>query len=340
MSILIDNSLVLEGELCEDNTSFVGLFPRGHVSIVAGEPGIGKTWFMLDFARSLVDGGFLAGDFAHRYSQGKALIFAGETGVRLLGSRLSMLGGCNHPENMRIISLHVCAMRDVNVMINTAIGRKNVNEAIKEYRPDIVFFDTMISFMSDGKDESSQVDMLDTLRGLTFIAAENKCALVVMHHFRKKQQGVVGARTMDDVIGTSAFTRLASLVVGVFRKEELRYVKCLKSWWKEFDTFAFIIKSAGKGVEIVRDYTFGETGRELSKVTNVVIHRLMEEYATGELFTALDAAALCDVSRPTATEALAQMVRGGHAEVACKDGNTRKYRIIPQVKETGVNKGV
>lgn len=260
MGILLQHSLLLDPKYTEKPVEFVGVFPRGYVSIVAGVPGVGKTWFMLDVCRSIADGLPILSDADGEIHKGKALIFAGETGVRMLVERMQMLGGVDNLPSIRVVSSHEMARLDIDVMINTAIGRKNIDEAIKEFRPDLVFFDTVISFMSGGKDESSQADMTDPIRGLSAIAGAYNTAIVLMHHFRKRptQTTDTQSRGLDEVIGSSALTRLASLVVGIERKREMRFCHCIKSWWKEFAPFSFIIKQDCEGslhLEACYDYT-------------------------------------------------------------------------------------
>lgn len=329
MSILLDNSLLLEARYATENVDTVGIFPKGHVSIVAGEPGIGKTWFMLSIAKAVAEGGFILGRPGERVKRGKSLIFAGETGVRLLASRVQLLGGIEPLSSVRVISSHVCAKMSLDTMINTSIGRKNITEAIKEYRPDVTFFDTMISFMADGKDESSQVDMGDCLRGLGSVAAECQTAIVLLHHFRKRASGSVeGGRGMDEVIGSSVLTRLSSVVVGIERKRDVRMVKCLKSWWEEFNPFSFRIIGGDVGhVSIKVDYSYDkEGGYAPSRVPSTVSEKLLRDFV-GREFTVSEVSDNYNCSRSTASEALYALIRKGKARVVRKDSYTKIYAL-------------
>lgn len=328
MSILLDKALTLTHELAAADVSYVGVFPKGHVSLLVGEPGVGKTWFTLAVAKAVVDGKRPLGCAAGNISKGRVLLFAGETGVRLLASRLELLGAPENIADLKVVSSHVMAQLSIDTMINTAIGRKNISDAIKEYQPDIVFFDTMISFMADGKDESSVVDINDCLRGLSNIAHETGAAIVVVHHFRKRLQGTTsGDRTMDDVIGSSALTRLASLVVGLERKGELKYVRCLKSWWQEFAPFAFRLKGVEGHVDILEDYNYESDGtysptKAIRKRAEVLISQL----GTVE-FTIADISAILDTSRTSAGDTVRFLLSQSKVEQTHKVGNTTYYRL-------------
>jgi len=331
MGVLMENSLMLTKELADVKVETVGIFPRGHVTIVAGEPGIGKTWFMLSIAKSVASGSQGMGDYINHYPKGKSLIFAGETGVRLLANRVQLMGGIEPIESCRVVSSHLCAKLSIDTMVNTAIGRKNIRDAVMDFNPDITFFDTMISFMSDGKDESSQVDMTDAIRGLGAVASETNTAMVLLHHFRKRsttQSVQPSTRTMDEVIGSSAFIRLASLVIGIERKREIRMVRCLKSWWEEFNPFAFTISKTKEGIIYLKqDYNYDKDGgysssRSISRVATAILSRMH-----GREFDTYAVVGEFDISTSSAREAINTLLARRLIEATTKEGNTQRYRV-------------
>ena len=329
MSIL-DHSYILTPEIADKKIERVGLFPKGHVSLVAGEPGVGKTWFMLNVARAVADGtnGFGLPVPKDRYNVGRVLIFAGETGVKLLADRLRLMGGCKNLESIRVLSSQALMSQDIDVMINTAIGRKNIAEAVELFRPDIVFFDTMISFMSGDKDESSQVDMTDPIRGLSSLANKYNTAMVMLHHFRKRTKGDKTNRDLNEVIGSSAFIRLASLVVGLERVKDLRMVKCLKSWWEEFLPFSFKIMKTGDGVNLEVSYDYDSDGH-VSVVNTVqrVKDFIFDTYKDGGIFTTAQAIASSGFGRNTVISVISSMLTNGEIFLDHKDGSTRYFTL-------------
>ena len=328
-NILLENSVMLSEKIANVQVDRISIFPKGHVTLIAGEPGIGKTWLMLSIAKSLAEGTRGIGSPIDKYPVGKSLIFAGETGVRLLANRIKLMGGLTPLENCRVISSHLCANLNIDTMINTAIGRKNIEGAVEEYKPDMVFFDTMISFMADGKDESSQVDMSDCLRGLGAIASRYNVAMVLLHHFRKrKSSGEVAERSMDEVIGSSAFIRLASLVIGIERKREVRTVRCFKSWWEEFTPFAFTISKTKEGVVYLsQDYNYNSDGSSSpSRFSRLLAEKITMSYVNRS-FTIMDVVADFDVSRSSASEAVQRLCSKGEAYCYGKDGYSKVYRL-------------
>ena len=111
MSSIMDYAVTLDPRLVEDDKlEYVGLFPRGYVSLVAGEPGVGKTWFMLDVCKAVANGQVGMGDPVNAYPKGRALVFAGETGVRMLIERMSLLGSIKDLNRVKVIRWHVATL--------------------------------------------------------------------------------------------------------------------------------------------------------------------------------------------------------------------------------------
>lgn len=333
-------SQVLDPSLAREDVKKVGLFPRGYVSVVAGEPGVGKTWLMLDICRSIAENIPGPGDPVNPYPLGKSLLFAGETGVRMLIDRMSLLGGITELSRCRVVSSHEMSRLDIDVMLNTSIGRKNIEGAVAQYRPDLVFFDTVISFMGAGKDESSQVDMTDSIRGLSMIASQYDTAIVLLHHFRKRSKAELSERVrgLDEVIGTSAFTRLASLVVGIERKAGSRFVHCIKSWWEEFNPFSFsIVKGDDGKIRLDKTYSYLEDGAFNAVVgANSVVEWICKNMAGVPSFSALDVTAGCGFSRTLVSTGLRQALQQKKIYALGKNGHTMMYTLTSSTeKDTG-----
>lgn len=336
MSSILEYALTLDPALATEPVDMIGsLFPRGYVTIVAGEPGVGKTWFMLSIARAIADGLRGLGDPINPYNKGKVLIFAGETGVRMLVDRMNHLGTPTNLNSIQVVSSHQMARMNIDVMLNTAVGRKNIEGAIADFRPDIVFVDTVISFMGDGKDESSQVDMSDSIRMLGSMANTYNAAIVLLHHFRKnKASNAAEVRSQNEVIGTSAFIRLASQVIGVERKGDCRIVNCLKSWWKEFEPFMFKIRTTKEGgVVLDQSYTLNtEGGYSTIPVTRRILAWISENFAEKD-FTAGEIIDGCGVGRTSVISAIQAGQSQGLIKLVKKDGNKHIYSLAPQLDE-------
>lgn len=227
-----------------------GLYPRGALSIVAAQAGTGKTWFMQYLACRLSVGGNILAGLVPKSKAYKTLIFAGETGKDLLNLRLKATCWDYNKEKIRVYDAVEMQINEVPIMINTPEGKATFITLLNAEQPDLVFFDTLISF--HGADESKQAEMTGIYTYLLKMAHAFNCAIVLNHHTRKRSQKNPLARfTQDDVIGSNAAVRLASQVliltdVGKEQKEleedegmPTVRVDNVKSWGKRIPSFTY-----------------------------------------------------------------------------------------------------
>lgn len=261
------------------NVHYVGaLFPRGYVSIIAGQPGCGKTWLELRYALDVAKGGLCIGEPVAHHEPGRVMILSGETSTEMLNHRAYLLGEIDRVNDIVIYSQQALSAKNIDMSLTTAFGRKLLQRMIDDEHPDIIFVDSLISFLSG--DESSQADLSGSLVQLNNMAKHNDLAIVLIHHYRKRQQGASSARGMDDVIGSSVLTRLAGVVVGLEvdsqKSPPIVYAKCVKSWWKPFKTFSYAVCNRGNTeyVEIKQNYAVSHSG-----ATSVLpVRRKIEDY--------------------------------------------------------------
>ena len=225
-----------------------GMFPKGKISAVVSEPGMGKTWFVLRFVTDLSNGGAIFGGFAYERAPIRCLVLAGEAGYEMMIQRAKATGWKANKDAVKIVSVTEGAEKGVDFVLDTDTGRMNIEATIDLFKPEIVFFDTLISFHD--KDENKSVEMKPIFNYLLKLAAAKNIAIVLMHHTRKPTRRERGQPiTQADAIGTSAFNRLTALMVGMEIGESpdidltrrVVLVRTLKSWYATFDPFTFEI---------------------------------------------------------------------------------------------------
>ena len=235
-----------------DTDYIAGLFPRGYMSLVASAPGTGKTWFTLYIACkiSIKDENLFAG-LAHGQKQ-TSVIMAGETGRKLLVKRLKATEW-KYDIN-KIVVYDALEMLNANVpfTLNSPDGQKTLYQILNAYRPDILFFDTLISYHTC--DESKQDQMTVIYQFLAKTAKIFDCAIVCNHHTRKRVSAHPDRKqTQDDVIGTSAGIRLASSVYILSRdnddetEQTIVTVRNVKNWDKRLPPFSYKISETDNG---------------------------------------------------------------------------------------------
>ncbi len=229
-----------------------GLFPRGFLSAIVAPSGTGKTMFMQKFVSDLSIGGTILDGVAENEPPRKCLIFAGEAGGELLLRRGASLKWPINPQRVKIVDQYKFESNGKTVMLDEYEGFENIKSIIDMVKPDIIFFDTLMSF--HGKDENKNSEMKPIIKKLNDLAKEYNIAIVLNHHSRKrsaKERSL--SLNQDDVIGASIFNRFISLIVGIepMKDDEKNLlVKPLKSWFKTFMPFAFTLTEDENGQSV------------------------------------------------------------------------------------------
>lgn len=200
-----------------------GFFPRGQVSIISSKPGVGKTWFTLLNIRNITNDGC------------KCILLNGESGADIIGQRLALLGW-DIDANYGIM-LTSADYPDYDMLsLNSPKGWEALMSIIAEYGCDAIFVDSLLAFVD--KDESDMKTMRDVLMRLSRLAQKKNCAVVVNHHLRKNIANNADP-SINDVIGSSAISRIACCMYSIVKDDNDCVVSCQKSWYKAPANYVF-----------------------------------------------------------------------------------------------------
>lgn len=219
-------------------TAFVGgIFPRKHVSIIASKAGVGKTWYLLKLIVDLSKGGTIFNSQAYFEPPRKCIMFCGETGIQLILERQAQMRDQPKIDNIVVISKLEAAKQQVFLNLNTQEGAQAIFNLCKPFAPDLVIFDTLMSFRDD--DENGAQDTSVLMMRLQAIAETLDCAIIITHHLRKSQ----AARTddgfgtqrvdQDEIIGSSALVRQCGVAYILLRFGDEFILRPVKTWWAE-----------------------------------------------------------------------------------------------------------
>lgn len=235
-----------------------GIFPRGGVSVMAGQQGTGKSLLMQKFCSDVSLGGEILDGVSGYAAKRKTVYFVGELPVNTMNDRQRTAEWRQNPDNLILYSRITMAKNQIPLDLDDGEGFRNVAEIIIDEKPDLVVFDSLMSFLSC--DESDMKAMQGAFTKMVRLADDMQCAVVVVHHIRKRKALERASRLhMDDIIGSSIITRNASLAIGAEKiktddGEEMVYVSNLKSWYAPLDQFAFRISrddyKVFRGIEI------------------------------------------------------------------------------------------
>jgi len=213
-------------------------------------------------------------------------------------------------------------------MINTPEGQRTITTIFAVEKPDIVFFDTLISFHS--ADESKQAEMTNIYMFLLKLASVFNCAVVVNHHTRKRPANFVGKRyTQDDIIGSSVGARLCASAYIIMAEENgdgtsKMTVYNPKSWLKKTPEFEYKFVTTEEGLT---DFTisFQITNKNLLWSIRERLANLIKSLEAGAVLKTADVAKELEAS----TENLRY-----YMEEATKRGILRKSKLAGETVYT------
>ena len=247
MAIELDKTIEIPPE-----DFIAGLFPRKRISAVIAPPGTGKTWFLQRVVSDISVGGAILDGFATHTEQMKSVVFAGEAGPDLMIRRAAATDWPVNKQNVKIYGMVDAEKKGISLMLDEPDGKKNIERIIKLHKPDIIFIDTLGSFHNS--DENKADEMKPILRWLLTIAEIYNIAVVLMHHSRKMSSKEVGRMlTQDDVIGSSIFNRLVSVIICIQpaksedENDKTLLVWSLKSWFQDFMPFTYKLAEGKNG---------------------------------------------------------------------------------------------
>ena len=283
-------------------TEFIGgFYPRKHLSIIASKAGAGKTWYILKLISDLSRGGTIWLNQAFYEPKRKCVLFCGETNIELIKERFKAMYDRPDPENVIMLSYIEAAKHGIFFDLDTQEGVKNIMNACRDLNPDIVIFDTMMSFRRD--DENSAQSTRDLMSRLHFLAESLNCAVIGTHHLRKKQGDKKGDKSIDqdEIIGSSALVRMAGTAFILSRGFECSRLECVKSWWEEPKKLLYQMKNNCGLIQFEMADEYNDFTEKRLR-TEQYVKKILE--SPGAQLTAEAVMTACKVSRPVALEAL------------------------------------
>ena len=310
-----------------------GIFPRGKLSTVVAAPGTGKTWFLQKFISDISIGGAVFDGVSDAEGEKVSLTFAGEAGSETLDRRARLTDWPFNGRNVHVYDMIECLENGLSLALDEDDGKRNVEILIKKHKPDIVFFDTLSSFHS--LDENKAADMKPVFMFLIKMARVYNIAVVLMHHTRKRKLAEQKMQmTQDEVIGSSIFNRLVSLIVGIeairdnngedMGNDVENLVKVQKTWFRRFSPFTFKITEDDDERTIMEINLDPQIGGGVKSILWDYIERT---YEPGRWFKAGELKGVVSVSRKHIHHCLSELVKSGKLQ---QRGSTRnsEYALV------------
>ena len=327
-------------EQLPDIERIAGLYPRGYMSIFAAQAGTGKTWFMEYIACALSRGGNILSGLVPKSKRMKTVIFAGETGKYLLAKRLQATNWEYDKSSIKVYDAIELQREEIPILLNTTEGRATLITIMEQEKPDIIFFDTLISFHS--ADESKQGEMTSIVTFLLKIAEAFNCAVVLNHHLRKRSSKnfkITITPTQDDVIGSNVAVRMAASVFVAYPADEdeadeaatfngmpLITIKEVKSWDRKVPIFSYqMIHDEEDKIDFIIEWGKNAVSQERSLRERV--SALVDSHEAGAILGADDVARDLSTSKDNARKYMEELAEKGRV-ARQKFMNATVWRIL------------
>lgn len=196
-----------------------GMFAKGEVTIVEGDPGLGKSYFMQIVAGHICDGKAIPTEKPYEPLQGRVAYFDTEntadtvTKMRLIENGVETLD--NYFQGEEPFS------------IDDEEKWERVSEVLEDLRPTMIVFDT-INLYIGGADTYRASETQQALVHFKMLAARFDCCVVLLRHLTKNSKEKALYRGQ----GSIAFTGLSRIVltVGLHPEDtDIRVVACTKN---------------------------------------------------------------------------------------------------------------
>lgn len=191
--------------------------PLGKLTVIQGDPGEGKSTFVLNLVARLTLGQSMPDGFSPG-GRRVAIYQCAEDGVAdTIKPRLQQAGAdCEK----------VAYIVDNDIALTLEDGR--IEMAIKQTRASVFIVDPLQAFIPPDSDMQSATKMRSVLRKLANIAERNQCAVILIGHMNKGS----GAKSLYRGLGSIDIAAIARSVLMISRDENrpgIRYMYPIKS---------------------------------------------------------------------------------------------------------------
>lgn len=181
---------------------------RGELTILEGDPGLGKSYLAQMVAAAICDGAKLPSVKAHKTAQGKIAYFDIENSAGTVTKRRLLDNGLKN--------MHQFFQEAEPFTVDDDETLDRVYEAIDKLRPTLVVFDTINTYMGSA-DIHNTSETQQAFKRFKDIASRYKCAVVVLRHLTKSSKGT---QALYRGQGSIAFAGLARVVMTVGKHPE------------------------------------------------------------------------------------------------------------------------
>ncbi len=202
------------------------VFPRGMVSLLCGDPGLGKSHLTLDLAARISVGAAMPNGSPG--VNGEVVLMSAEDAMAQTVVPRLVAAGADRSRIHHLDGQRVKAEDGTTQVIPINLDNvRIIDNACEQHHPAAIFIDPVSSYMGEA-DSHKNADVRGLLRPLSDLATQHDCAVILISHLTKSP----GTKAAYRAIGSLAFMALARsawIVVDDPKVKEDRLLACVKS---------------------------------------------------------------------------------------------------------------
>jgi len=195
---------LLKADLPPHRWLVAGLLVRPGLTLLGGQPKVGKSWLSLQLARAVALGAVVLQRSASQ--PGAVLYYALEDGPSRLQARLRT-AAWNGAENVRFL------FGDAIPPLDTG-GLSALEWDIQRRRPALVVIDSLAAAKSSNLAENDGGQVAELMYGLARLCSAYDLSMLVVHHHRKLTTG----SPLADLRGSGALGGAADAILALYRE--------------------------------------------------------------------------------------------------------------------------
>lgn len=304
--------------------------PRSEMSMIVADPGVGKTLFVLDLARRMLNGLEMPdGTPAHRKQQSILYIDA-EDYVKGIYRRVKVWQQAGHWE-AKNAGFYLMPYPTADVLdFSKAIHRDALVERVNAIKPDWVILDSLSSGLINYTFDN---DVIETLVFFKRLMREFDLAFTLLHHNNKAARN----RQSNDIAnlsGAGLFGRRSRVLIGmnyhpengaeINKQTDPRLVQCIKTNDVWPDNLHFKLQKL-EPAGVMLDYYKPDTSLDASHSTSIVEQIREAIDKLGDKATAKNIATELGYSHSWMREVL---MRGERQGLLKKQGHGKAYCVV------------
>ena len=196
-----------------------GLVARGEITIVEGDPGLGKSYLVQIIAASICDGKKIPSETNYEPVQGRIAYFDTENTAGTVTKLRLIENGCERLDNYW--------QGEDPFSVDDEEKWEKVLDVLEEFKPTLVVFDT-INIYIGGADTYRSSETQQALTNFKKLGQRFDCGVILLRHLTKN----TGSKALYRGQGSIAFTGVARIVatVGLHPEDQdVRVVACTKN---------------------------------------------------------------------------------------------------------------